>query len=106
MAPDVHIPDGKDAVKLASDLAHTAPHWFALLMVVGAFLIYLERHDQSVSRMSASKDILAVQRIEQCHRVQERGYDSMERLNATMDLQVQTFRDLSKVIEHHNSLTH
>ena len=106
MAPDVHIPDGKDAVRIASDLAHTAPHWFALLMVVGAFLLYLERHDKAYAEMSASKDTLAVQRIAQCHSVQERGYESMDRLNATLDLQVQTFRDLSKVIEHHNSLTH
>lgn len=106
MAPDIHIPDGKDAVKVVSDFARTAPHWVALILVVGAFLWYLERHDQVYREMLVAKDTVAVQRIAQFHVVQNRGWESMDRLSETLDAQTTTFSKLATAIDRHNGLVH
>lgn len=106
MGPDIHIPDATDAAKVMATMATTAPHWLALLLVVSAFLVYLERHDQAYARAAESGDIVAVQRIAQCHSVQERGWKAMDRLSETLERQLQTFGDLASVIDEHNRITH
>ena len=47
-------------------IAKQAPHWAALVLVVGGFLWYLDRS-------SNTDDLVAKQRIDACHQVQTRS---------------------------------
>jgi len=60
------------------------PDILALLLIVGGFLYYLDRHDTQLQAAQAVReargDIVANQRIEVCHDVQEQAVDALERV--------------------------
>lgn len=57
-----------------SNIAKQAPHWAALLLVVMAFLFYLDRQEQHA-------DLVAEQRIRTCHAVQDRATTVLTQLS-------------------------
>ena len=65
---------GEKATEL---IASRAPHWAALIIIVIAFLIYMERQ-------AGKSDRIADQRIETCHRMQEDSMRIMAALNQTI----------------------
>ena len=58
-------------------ISKNAPHWAALIIIVLAFLIYMERQ-------SDKGDLLADQRIATCHRVQEDTVTILRSLNSSI----------------------
>jgi hypothetical protein len=83
-----------NATKLASNLATTAPHWVFLLLLVGSFLFYMERSEQRQMEMEGRADLVATQRIEQCHDVQERSIHVMDDLVKAMASHTSTVDEL------------
>jgi len=71
------------------------PDILALLVVVGVFLYYMDRHDNSQQlaqeRREAREHLVAEQRINVCHDVQVRAVDALERVAEV--LQVHTTTD-------------
>lgn len=66
------------------DLAITAPHWFALIAVVGGFLYYMERKDLHELERNQHAEQVSDLRIEACHDVQERGMEIMADVSKAM----------------------
>jgi uncharacterized protein HemX len=87
--------------KSATTLATTAPHWVCLILVVGGFLWYLDRKDQIDSNNQDRSDLVAIQRIDNCHSVQERSIVVMEDLTTIIARQDQTFQSLTELIRSH-----
>lgn len=58
----------------------------SILLVVGAFLAYLERRDRTesaaIERIEAAHTKIADQRIDQCHRIQVDSIGALERSSA------------------------
>ena len=98
---------------IALSLAKQAPHWFCLIAVVGGFLYYLDRKDHLAASHQHLIEEITVERIKQCHAVQEKASESMGQLNGTlikweatmdrqtdtMEEQTDTMRGLQAVIE-------
>jgi HD-GYP domain-containing protein (c-di-GMP phosphodiesterase class II) len=64
-------------VAATSEVASKAPHWAALILVVVAFLFYMDRS-------ARTQELLAEQRIETCHDVQEAANDVLAQLTAVL----------------------
>lgn len=79
----------KDAL---TNLGKQTPSLFAMLAVVSAFLVYQER-------TSAREDLVAKQRIEQCHQVQESSIEVIGQLTEAMQTQAIAFKELSIRLE-------
>jgi predicted membrane chloride channel (bestrophin family) len=62
-----------NAANATSEVASKAPHWAALILVVVSFLFYMDRSTKT-------QELLAEQRIETCHDVQEAANDVLGRL--------------------------
>ena len=75
-------------------LATTAPHWFAVLIIVSSFLLYLHNHNQMISAHAERMEIVADQRIEHCHDVQAKGHEVMDRLTQALEDQRDEFQRL------------
>ena len=82
-----------------STLAKTAPHWFAVLVIVGAFLLYLHNHNKMIGIHAERMEIVADQRIEHCHSIQLKGYQVMDRLTQSLDEQRDEFHRLRAELE-------
>ena len=96
----VKIPDSvTKAVKGAGDIAIHAPHLVALILLVGLFLFYLERHNAAEKDEDARMDKLAEVRITTCHNVQERAVEVMDELRESLGAQADEFRDLGNKSE-------
>ena len=87
------------AVKGAGDIAVHAPHLVALILLVGLFLFYLERHNAAEKDEDARMDKLAEVRITTCHNVQERAVEVMDELRESLGAQADEFRDLGNKSE-------
>ena len=61
-----------------------SPHNIVVILIVGAFLLYLYRHDTIEYEKAKLDDLVAKQRIENCHSTQERSTLVMEKLNDTL----------------------
>lgn len=95
MSPTIEIPDTASALRSLSD---KAPHWLALLLVVGGFLAYLYKHDQMMLEQTRTGDLVAMQRINECHSVQERGHDVMEKLAGALSGQTIALESLKSAV--------
>jgi hypothetical protein len=90
----------------AQTIAKNAPHWAALLLLVLAFLLYMDRKD-------TQNDLVAEQRIESCHSIQRQTTDVLRELvkatkdaataDAMLNQQMSNHRD--DLEAHANSLT-
>lgn len=89
----------KSAEKTVSTLAQQAPHWVCLLIVVGGFLYYLDRIDERSATKAQKTDLVAVQRIESCHSIQDQSIKVMGELSATLKLQERSFHELSVTLD-------
>lgn len=63
--------------KSIESIATRAPHWAALVLIVGGFLYFMDRQQ-------ATADLVADQRIETCHAAQERATAVLDRLDQTL----------------------
>ena len=79
------------------------PDILALLLIVGGFLYYLDRHDSQLqaaqSVRDAREDIVANQRIQTCHDVQERAILSLERVSEVLQIHAESDARLSNEID-------
>jgi hypothetical protein len=62
-----------DTETIIRGVSSKAPHWAALIIVVSLFLVYMERN-------AMHAELLAEQRIETCHSVQEASNIVLTRL--------------------------
>ena len=84
-----------DAVKAASRTFNGAQKWASVILIVGAFLTYLYMHDKFLQVQADRLEIVAIQRIESCHGVQDRSIDVMGRLMRTLEEQARAFEALT-----------
>ena len=89
----------ENITKAAEKLATNAPHWVVLLITVGAFLFYLERQDMREMERLTRTDLVAEQRIESCHDVQERSIQVMSNLTEAIGKHDATINDLKEEVE-------
>ncbi|MFT5266615.1 MAG: hypothetical protein ACI88C_000036 [Acidimicrobiales bacterium] len=89
------------AEQTVSELAKTAPHWICLLLLSSSFLWYLDRKDAKDAEMSKREDLVAVQRIEQCHDVQKYSVEVMGRLSESLSIQSAAFVELTSALRLH-----
>ena len=99
---------GKESENLTESLKKS-PQMVTILIVVGAFLFYLYRHDELSSKAQEREDLVAVQRIQRCHSIQEDSTAVMDKLNNTLNSQGNAFhelsvtlRDIKNIITSHN----
>jgi len=76
-----------------------SPPWFALLMVVGGFLAYLDRQEGRIIDREKRAETIDNLRIENCHKVQAESTAVIKELNATLMEQVKTLYKLQVKIE-------
>jgi hypothetical protein len=88
----------------------SSPSLIAILAIVAAFIWYLVRHDQIGMHRQSAEDLVAKQRIEQCHKIQHESNVIMDKLNTSLNSQGLAFaeltiaiRDLRQVVEVHNT---
>ena len=86
------------SVDSVTRFAAIAPQWAAVILIVGFFLTYLWQHEQNMAKISRQNEIVAVQRIEQCHAIQERSLVVMDKISAAMREHDNTIRDLGELI--------
>ena len=99
----------KETETLSEGLKNS-PALIAILVIVAGFLFYLVRHDQMEVARSQNDDLVAKQRIEQCHNIQHESNVIMDKLNTSLNSQGLAFaeltiaiRDLRHVVETHNT---
>ena len=87
-----------------------SPHMITILLIVGAFLFYLIRHDEMGMKNNERNELVAKQRIERCHDTQNDSTEIMKKLNDTLNKQGNSFHELSvtlsdlkAVVSMHNS---
>lgn len=78
--------------KIGETISTNAPHWMVLLAIVASFLFYMERE-------GARADLVAHQRIETCHDVQERSITVMDQLNRTLGQHSETLNELRDEVQ-------
>ena len=61
-----------------------SPPWFALLVVVGGFLAYLDRQEGRVIDREKRAESLSSLRIDTCHQVQTEATRAISELNKVM----------------------
>ena len=86
------------AKEATAGLAKSAPQYLILLAVVGSFLIYMERIESRQLEKLNREYLIDEQRIGQCHDVQERGIEIMDKLNETLGRQASTLDQLQTEI--------
>jgi len=74
------------------NLTKQAPTMVVFLLLVGLFLYYQERE-------KARGDLIARNRVEVCHRVQEDSIEAIKKLTEAMQLQAIAFNELSVRLE-------
>ena len=87
----------KESENLSEGLKRS-PNLIALIVVVGCFLYYLYRHDQMKMQEASRDDLVAKQRIEQCHNIQHESNLVMDKLNTSLNNQGNAFRELTTAI--------
>ena len=87
----------KESENLSEGLKRS-PNLIALIVVVGCFLYYLYRHDQMKMQEASRDDLVAKQRIEQCHSIQHESNLVMDKLNTSLNNQGNAFRELTTAI--------
>ena len=88
-----------DAVASFIDSLKKQPQLIFSIALVAVFLYYMDRRDAHQVEMVKAEDIVAKQRIEQCHSVQQQSNEALARLSNSLDRQKETFERLSKAIE-------
>ena len=78
-----------------SESLKSSPHLVGVMVIVSAFLFYLYRHDELEIKNDERKQLVSVQRIEQCHDMQKRSSDIMDKLSMTLNSQATHFHELS-----------
>ena len=101
----IELPDSAiKATKVGIEFLRAAPHYVALLVIVGSFLWFLNekevRHDASESR----EDLVANMRIASCRDVQERSIQVLESVQMSLAMQEETFVGLERTIHDLNRL--
>jgi len=76
-----------------------SPPWFALLLVVGGFLAYLDRQESRVIDREKRMDAVSELRIANCHGVQAASTAAIKELNRVLLDQVKTLYKLQVTIE-------
>ena len=69
------------------------------IALVAIFLGYMDRAHKHDLEKSRAEDMVAVQRIEQCHSIQEQSNVALIKLSTSLDSQKETFEDLSDAIK-------
>lgn len=86
------------AVKETARFAQSAPQWFAVLAVVGMFLGFLWQHEKTLAKFAERAEIVAKQRIDQCHNVQSRSLDVMDAVTKVLAEQQLSMQSLAEAI--------
>lgn len=81
------------------NLVKNAPTMVVLFLVVAVFLFYLDRREDRDQSAKKRDDLVAVQRINQCHAVQERAIQAIEALEVVLHEQQLTMERLRIAIE-------
>ena len=89
----------EDAIAGVRALVKNAPTMVVLFLVVAVFLYYLDRREHRDQADRERDDLVAIQRIEQCHAVQERTVDVIEKLEQVLEEQQLTLERLRIAIE-------
>lgn len=85
----------KEGENLTSALKRS-PYLVSILAIVAAFMFYIFRRDQLYVEMASKQDLVASQRIEHCHEVQDRATNIMDKLNTTLNSQHISYTELNK----------
>ena len=89
-----------DQIKKAlPDMWRNSPPWFALMAVVVLFLVYLDRQEERAINRERRLETLSDLRIKQCHDIQQKSTQAIEKLNATLSQQVVSLDRLKVIIE-------
>lgn len=75
-----------------AQLAENAPSLLAFVLFAGLFLYYQERN-------GSREDLVAKQRIDQCHQVQSESIEAIKKLTESMQLQALAFQELSLTVK-------
>ena len=84
---------------ILNQLAENVPTLLILCLVTGAFLLYLDRHDSREDARAELERIVAQQRIDRCHDVQDDGVHAMEKLADSLDTQAEALMELKISIQ-------
>lgn len=83
-----------EVLKNVTNSLKKSPEKLTMLLIVGGFLLYLFRHDSLQYEEKKMVDLVAKQRIDNCHRIQSDGIKVMERLNDTLNNHDKAFVEL------------
>jgi septal ring factor EnvC (AmiA/AmiB activator) len=99
-----------EVLKNVTNSLKKSPEKLTMLLIVGGFLLYLFRHDSLQYEEKKMVDLVAKQRIDNCHRIQSDGIKVMERLNDTLNNHDKAFvellyslKDFKKSLEANNA---
>ena len=87
-----------DAVASFIDSLKKQPQLIFSIALVAVFLYYMDRRDAHQVEMVKAEDMVAKQRIEQCHGIQQQSNEALARLATSLDRQQATFEKLSDAI--------
>ena len=87
-----------DAVTSFIESLKKQPQLIFSIALVATFLYYMDRRDAHQIELVKAEDIVASQRIEQCHNVQQQSNEALSRLATSLDRQQATFEKLSDAI--------
>jgi chromosome segregation ATPase len=73
------------------EVKKTVPLWACNILIIGMFLTYMIRQDNR-------DDMVAKQRIERCHMIQEDGIEVMKDLNTTLTEHRVAFNNLESTL--------
>ena len=88
-----------DAVNSFIDALKKQPQLLFSVALVAVFLYYMDRRDAHQVELVKAEDVVAKQRIEQCHGIQKQSNEALARLATSLDRQKETFERLSKAID-------
>jgi hypothetical protein len=86
--------DIKAASEAGRELVKQAPYLVCLLIIVGGFLVFMERRESREIDANRSADQIAQLRIDVCHDVQERSIRVMDEFNVVVRQQDDSFDNM------------
>ena len=84
-----------DAVSTVIESLKKSPQLLVTFLIVALFLMYMDKRDRIEVDKVTKVDLVAKQRIEQCHATQERATKALEKLEETLRNQSLAYQELS-----------
>ena len=87
-----------EAVTTILESLKKSPQLLVTFLIVGLFLMYMDKRDRLEIEKVLKVDLVSTQRIAQCHQTQERATAALDKLDETLQTQALAYQELSLLI--------